>query len=406
MDNLEKNLLGTYGAGLMGMQAKQEPTCSFLQEHWIDVSLWSKAAQKIFSDLVLEPQMKKPKVTVLQTYTYDGLSIEELQWQLPFGPPTRAWFLKPQNSHEKLPGILAFHDHGGNKYFGREKIVRTGKEIHKDILEHQAQYYGGRAWANELAKLGYGVLVHDIFAFGSRRLLAQDIPSLVVKRAIQDPMDVRELTPDDLKTDAHALDIDVSIDEPRSEIVRYNAFAGQYEAILAKSLFSLGLTWPGLVLAEDRYALDYLQSRPDIDTDRIGCGGLSGGGLRTNYLAGTDHRIRCSVTTGFMTTWADFALHTAFTHSWMIYIPSLPLHMEYPEILAMRAPLPSLVQYSRQDPLFSQSEVARTATILQDIYAKAGASQNFRMSYSDGPHRFDTTMQEEAFAWFDKWLKP
>ncbi len=404
MDSLKENLLGAYGDGFIRMQANREPLCSFLHERWNDVALWRQAAQKIFRDLVLEPQLEKPMVTVLQTYTHDGLSIEELQWQLPFGPPTRAWFLKPQDSRGKLPGVLAFHDHSGNKYFGREKIVCTGPGVHESMHEHRELYYGGRAWANELAKRGFGVLVHDIFAFGSRRLLAQDIPSLVVGRAIQDPMDVRELTPDDFSSSTQAQGIDVSNKELESEIMRYNAFAGQYEAILAKSLFSLGLIWPGLVLAEDRYALDYLQSRPDIDADRIGCGGLSGGGLRTNYLAGTDSRIRCSVTTGFMTTWADFALHTAFTHSWMIYIPGLPLHMEYPEILAMRAPLPALVQYSRQDPLFSQSEVVRAAAILQDSYAKAGAAKNFKMSYFDGPHRFDIPMQEEAFAWFEKWL--
>jgi len=404
MDNLEKNLLGTYGAGLMGMQAKRKPTYSFLHEQWNDVSIWRQAAQKIFSDLVLEPQLEKPVVTVLQTSTYDGLVIEELQWQLPFGPPNRAWFLKPQNSRGKLPGILAFHDHAGNKYFGREKIARTGDVIHENMREHQNVYYGGRPWANELAKRGYGVLVHDIFAFGSRRILAQDIPGLVVERAIQDPMEIRELTPDDLQNAGRGMRIDVSKEESQSEITAYNAFAGQYESTLAKSLFSMGLTWPGVVLAEDRYALDYLQSRPDIDSHRIGCGGLSGGGLRTNYLAGTDSRIRCSVSTGFMTTWNDLALHTAFTHSWMIYIPGLPLHMEYPEILAMRAPLPALVQHSRQDPLFSAHEVARAAAILHDTYAKAGAVDNFRMSHYDGPHRFNIPMQEEAFAWFDKWL--
>lgn len=219
-----------------------------------------------------------------------------------------------------------------------------------------------------------------------------------------EPEKVREPTPESIDGGAACTGYDVSPDESMSEIDRYNAFAAQYESTIAKSLFCAGLTWPGVVLAEDRAALEYLSSRPDIDPDRIGCGGLSGGGLRTNYLAGTDARIRCSVTAGFMTTWADFAMRSAYAHTWMIYIPGLPRIMDYPDILAMRAPLPSLVQASRQDPLFSQDEVQRAEAVLDATYRKAGAGECFRMSYYEGPHQFDAAMQEEAFAWFDRWL--
>jgi hypothetical protein len=105
-----------------------------------------------------------------------------------------------------------------------------------------------------------------------------------------------------------------------------------------------------------------------------------------------------------MTTWADFAMRSAYAHTWMIYIPGLPRIMDYPDILAMRAPLPSLVQASRQDPLFSQDEVQRAEAVLDATYRKAGAGECFRMSYYEGPHQFDAAMQEEAFAWFDRWL--
>jgi dienelactone hydrolase len=57
---------------------------------------------------------------------------------------------------------------------------------------------------------------------------------------------------------------------------------------MSKSLFSAGATWPGVFPAEDQRALDYLCARPDGDATRVGCGGLSGGGLRTVYLTGLD----------------------------------------------------------------------------------------------------------------------
>ena len=151
--------------------------------------------------------------------------------------------------------------------------------------------------------------------------------------------------------------------------------------------------------------MSYLESRTDVDSSRLGCGGLSGGGLRTNYLAAMDKRIRCSLTVGFMTTWKDLVLNVSHTHTWMTYVPLLSQYMDYPEILGLRVPLPTLVLQTNQDQLFTRSEARKAETILKHVYRKAGAEEKFRMSFYDGPHKFDVPMQEEAFDWFDRWLK-
>ena len=117
-----------------------------------------------------------PEVTLKKQYEYDGLHIEELSWQLPYGRATEAILLKPVNAKEPLPGILAFHDHGGNKYFGTRKITRTSNQQHPLMQDHQKEYYEGMAWANEIAKRGYVVLVSDAFPFASRRVMMQDVP--------------------------------------------------------------------------------------------------------------------------------------------------------------------------------------------------------------------------------------
>jgi dienelactone hydrolase len=211
--------------------------------------------------------------------------------------------------------------------------------------------------------------------------------------------------PEDLSKPYRAEALEVSAQERPEEIRAYNAFAAQHEHIVAKSLFSAGLTWPGVFLAEDQVALNVLCARPEVDSSRVACCGLSGGGLRTNYLAAMDDRIRCSVTVGFMTSWRDFALDVSHTHTWMIYIPHLPRLMEYPEILSLHLPSPSLVLQTRNDPLFTLTEAERCKRILMDCYAKAGAADSFRMSFYDGPHKFDVPMQEEAFAWIEGWLR-
>lgn len=406
-------MLGAYGAwaaGLLAGSSLETPgPLSFRNARWKSADEWRAAARAKLGELLACPCERSeppvaPRARLVRGFHLDGLEGEELEWQLPYGPPTRAVFLKPAGRAGRLPAVLALHDHGGNKYFGTRKIANTDAPVHPFMKAHQRTYYGERAWANELARRGFAVLVHDTFLFGSRRVRPADLPAFVVERLMSPPLGVSELAPEDLRRSYRPEALEVSEEERPEEIRAYNAFAGQHEHIVAKSLFSAGTTWPGVFLGEDRAALDYLASRPDVDPSRLGCCGLSGGGLRTNYLAAMDDRIRCSVTVGFMTSWRDFVTNVSHTHTWMIYVPHLPRFMDYPEILAIHLPRPSLVLQTRQDPLFTLSEAERCGRILADCYAKEGASESFRMSLYDGPHKFDVPMQEEAFAWLREGL--
>ena len=192
--------------------------------------------------------------------------------------------------------------------------------------------------------------------------------------------------------------------ESEAEIKAYNAFASDHENVVAKSLFCAGTTWPGVFTAEDQRALDYLCSRPDVDPDRVGCAGLSGGGLRTVFLAGLDDRIACACCVGMMTTWKDYLLHKSHTHTWMVYVPGLPRDLDYPEILGLRAPKPTLVLNDDGDQLFSLDAMHEADRILAEVYTKAGAADRYKGTFYPGPHKFDLPMQAEAFAWFDRWL--
>jgi dienelactone hydrolase len=157
-------------------------------------------------------------------------------------------------------------------------------------------------------------------------------------------------------------------------------------------------------LEDDLTALDILSSLPGVDEKRIGCGGLSGGGLRTNYVAGLDDRIRCAVSAGFMSTWKDFLVHKSHTHTWMMYLPLLPRYMDYPEILSMRIPLPTMVLYTEDDPLYTLEEVEIAVNTLGDVYKKARVPDHYSSLRFQGPHKFDLPMQKEAFDWFERWL--
>jgi dienelactone hydrolase len=404
------NMLGAYGDWAASLAASGPGPFSLRNARWAKVEPWKTAARAEVERLLCRPrgaaggEIAVDDLKVHRVGEHAGVSVEEISWQLPYGPRTEAVLLKPRGATGRLPGILALHDHGGNKYFGRRKITRTSAAQHSMMKDHQAQYYGGVAWANELALQGFVVLVHDTFPFGSRRILGRDVPAYAVERMMGHPEEAREVEPEDLASTNSVLRYEVSPGEPDAEVIAYNAFAAQHETLVAKSLSSAGVTLPGGTLAEDVAALSYLASRPDVDASRLGCGGLSGGGMRTVYLAGTDERIRCAFTAGFMTTWSDFCRNVSYTHTWMAYIPGLPALMDFPEILGLRAPLPSLVLATTEDPLYTLSEVQRAGGILAEVYEKAGAADAFQFTTYAGPHKLDLPMQEEAFAWLRRWL--
>ncbi len=380
--SVQPNMIGAYGPWAASIVGEGPAALSFRNRAWTDVEAWRPVARKRLMDCLAQPDTgDAPEVKVQRTFVYDGLHVEELSWQLPYGPPTGAVFLKPEGATGELPGILALHDHAGKKYFGKRKVARTAEDWHPMMLEHYDHYYGGVAWANEAAKRGYAVLVSDAFPFASRRVLLADVPERM-RQGLSD-------------------------DDPENSdrITAYNQWAATHESIMAKSLFCAGTTWPGVFLAEDQRALDVLCAREDVDAERIGCGGLSGGGMRTVFVGGADPRVRCAICVGMMSTWRDCLLNKCYTHTWMVYVPLLPLNLDYPEILGLRVPLPTMVLNDIEDQLFTMSEMECAAAILREVYEKAGAADHYRCSFYPGPHKFDLEMQTEAFDWFDRWLK-
>jgi len=382
----KQSIIGFYGPWAASLAEDPAPL-SFRRDEWSDLEEWRKIARGKMLELTAPPETGAgPELTIHKKYQYEDLDVEEMSWQLPYGRPTSAILLKPHGASGPLPAILGLHDHGGNKYLGKRKITCVSDQTPDFVLEHQEQSYEGLAWANEVAKRGYVVLVHDAFTFGSRRVLYSDVseiawgPCNVEGKSDKDP-------------------------EDPANIERYNRWAAEHEHIMSKSLFCGGTTWPGVFLAEDMKAVDVLSKRPDVDPERIGCGGLSGGGLRTVYLGGADPRIKCAVCAGFMSTWDDFLLNKSYTHTWMTYTPLLPRYLDFPEILGLRVPLPTLVLNNIDDELYTMQEMTRADNIMEEVYEKAGAPDRYKSSFYPGPHKMDAQMQEEAFTWYDRWLK-
>lgn len=381
-NDTDLSIIGVYGSWAASLIQAGLPRLSFRRNEFSDIEAWRKRARQSVIDRLAVPEIGgMPQVTVKERFVYDGLQIERLAWQLPYGRPTEAVVLKPENEKGPLPGILAFHDHGLDKYHGYVKLVQTSSKRDPMIEAHQHQYYSGRGWANEIAKRGYVVMISDAFDFASRRVKLSDVPS-------------------ELRNDLAV----TNEDDPKN-IEAYNKWAAEHEHVVSKSLLSAGTTWPGVFFAEDQKALDILCARKDVNADRIGCAGLSGGGVRTHYMAAMDTRIKCAVPVGFTTTWKDMVMYKSFTHTWMAFIPYVSRDLDFPEIIGTRVPMPVLILNNTDDPLFTLSEMKEADIILGDVYRKANAADHYKCSFYPGLHKFERDMQEEAFGWFDKWLK-
>ncbi|MDF2748699.1 MAG: hypothetical protein K0S98_2986, partial [Propionibacteriaceae bacterium] len=119
----------------------------------------------------------------------DGVLIRRLRWSVGYGPDTSAWLLRPAGLRRSLPGILGMHSHGGVRSVGAEQLVDLGPSSSPRAAWIRALHYSGRAPANDLARQGHVVLVHDTFSWGSRRFdLSLPTAPLAARLAAQDAL--------------------------------------------------------------------------------------------------------------------------------------------------------------------------------------------------------------------------
>ena len=287
-----------------------------------------------------------------------------------------AFVLIPKKGKPPFPGIVDLHSHGAYYQFGKEKNVDMESE-HPTLTEYK-NYYGGQNVGSTLARRGYLVVTIDCFGFGERRLILDEDIELGNKPR-------EELTVDDV-----------------TYLNEKMAFA---EHQFAKSLFLAGVSWSGIVAMDDIRTVDYLLSRPEVDPDRVGCIGLSLGGTRSTFLSGLDERVKCAVIAGAMSTHTPMVKAHAKCHTWINYVPGMYNYLDWPDVTAIRAPLPLMVQHCAQDDLFPRSGMDESNEKIAKIYQKIGASGKFEAHIFDVPHQFNREMQEVAYKWLDRWLK-
>jgi hypothetical protein len=152
-------------------------------------------------------------------------------------------------------------------------------------------------------------------------------------------------------------------------------------------------------------ALDYLETRKEVDKDRIGVTGRSGGGAYSWWITTLDERIKVAVPVAGIT---DLQNHVVFGcvegHCDCMYIVNT-YRWDYPLLAALVAPRPLLISNSDKDNIFPLDGVVRLHEKVRNIYRLYNAEKNLGLHITEGPHKDTQEMRIHAFVWFNRFLK-
>lgn len=350
---------------------------SFLNETARSIEDFRRAGrEKVFELLHYRPEKVEPKAEVVERVELDDHIREKVLFSTSPHFRVPAYVLIPKGLKKPAPAIVDLHSHGGMFLFGKEKVVDLGKN-HPTMTDYHRRNYDGRPTATGFVKRGYVVITIDALFFGERRVLLDEDLKYGYDRSKYSTEDVSHL----------------------------NQKCRGKERTLVNALAFAGMTWPGIVFWDDLRTVDYLVSRPEVDPKRLGCLGISMGGYRTMFLAALDERIKAACITGFMSTVQPMIKAHVDTHSNIHFIHGLHRYLDWPDVASLHAPMPLLVQQCSQDRLFPLQGMKDSLTKIAKVYEKAKCKEQFSGRFYDAPHQFTTTMQDEAFEWFDKQLK-
>lgn len=152
-------------------------------------------------------------------------------------------------------------------------------------------------------------------------------------------------------------------------------------------------------------ALDYLETRPEVDSSRFGVTGRSGGGAYSWWIAAIDERIKAAVPVAGITDLQNHVvdgcveghcdcMYMVNTHRW-----------DYAQVAAMVAPRPLLISNTDTDRIFPLDGVVRTFEAVRRIYALQGAADKVALNITAGGHKDTQELRVHAFRWFNQHLK-
>jgi cephalosporin-C deacetylase-like acetyl esterase len=152
-------------------------------------------------------------------------------------------------------------------------------------------------------------------------------------------------------------------------------------------------------------AIDYLVSRPEVDAEKIGVTGISGGGAATFWIAAADERVKCAVPVSGMSDLESYVKNKVINgHCDCMFLINT-YGWEWTTIAALIAPRPLLFCNSDMDPIFPMDGNRRIITRLRQLYQMYDKPDLVDDHVSKGGHDYRPDLRVAVFKWINKHLK-
>lgn len=149
--------------------------------------------------------------------------------------------------------------------------------------------------------------------------------------------------------------------------------------------------------------IDYLQSRPEVDPERIGCTGNSGGGTLTSYIMALDERVDCAAPSCYLTSSRRLFDTIGPQDAEQNIFGQVAFGMGHAEYAIMRAPRPTLMCTATQD-FFDIGGSWDTFRRAKRIYGRLGFAERMGLIEADAKHGFSQQLRVGAVRWMRRWL--
>lgn len=178
---------------------------------------------------------------------------------------------------------------------------------------------------------------------------------------------------------------------------------GEYHGeMTAATLFPVGLPLSGLQVYENKRAVDYLQTRPEVNPDQIGITGASGGGNQTMYAGAFDERVRCVVPTCSVGTYQAYLSAACCMCE---VVPGALRFTEEGDVLGLAANRGLMVTSATKDAYqFSVGEARKSFGRAESI-AHLISGSAVRHTIIESPHAYNQPMREAMYGWMAFHLK-
>ena len=157
------------------------------------------------------------------------------------------------------------------------------------------------------------------------------------------------------------------------------------------------LVWDGV------RAIDYLQSRSDIDGSRIACTGTSGGGTQTSYLMAIDPRITCAVPCCYLTSFARLIDTIGPQDAEQNLYGQVACGLDHADYAILMAPRPLLFGTATRD-FFDIEGSWDSFRQAKRIYTRLGFPERIDLVEADLPHNLATELRVPMVRWLRRWL--